>query len=174
MNIKKNFPTLRLIKTLFQKGDYVTSVNHPEKEFRVFNAFNHETITIIELTDVPTKEIEYIIEHQDNLNLIKQSPLKYFKPSTEVYVKESKEKDWIVTSIAPSALMERMDVISCYKGTPWTGNVVYKNFLTHDIIPAEERICFRGCEETLHYSTHKDCPVCRYYICNQGHCECNK
>lgn len=161
----------RLIRPKFKPGDYVSRNNKTDVEYRVFSAKSSKEIIIIELTEDPTQQIVYIQEHQDNLELKRNSPLRFFKNARAVYNKIHKESGWTVRSVAPSPISERFDIARCYRGH--FGNYEYKNFLVHDIVPDQERKCVGDCDEILHYSTHEDCPVCRYYICSEGHCECN-
>ncbi|PKG22368.1 hypothetical protein [Niallia nealsonii] len=154
----------------FKQGDYVNYKGDINHLFRIFKVISRNEILILNCDQDINEEIKYIKVIEKDITLYKKSPLKYFTEGTTVYVKTLQETGWEIKAVAPSPIDHKFDIIECTKKI---GAQEFSNhYLAHEIIPDRDTNCYK-CGQPLSYKTHLDCPICRYYKCSSGHCECN-
>lgn len=160
------------------KGDYVQVSNNPFYLYRVISFKRDEnnklTLVLVKAFERYTSTLpSYRLEAPKSVEVVKQSPLRFYKEGTILYHKVKKEENWEVKKLHVSVWGHRFDSVTCSKLKEACEEY---RVSVMDVIPNKVRHCW-SCESPVYPQHNDDCDECRWLVCNcieEGACGCQE
>lgn len=163
------------------RGDYVRVINDPFYLYRVVSFKRDNTdklcLVLVRLFEryIPIAP-KYRLDAPESVEVVRESPLRFYTVGTRLYHKTRKEDNWHVRKIHVSVWGHRFDAVTCMKSDiADTENKRY-TISTLDVVPNKVRHCW-NCELPVYPQHNSDCEECRWLVCNcieEGACGCQE